>query len=121
MQSLETNNTIELTDQSNLADVQPGWTSKTNSLSKYEIVLCHVSGSAWRVAYTPRKTRVGIVNAVRNCWNEIESKAGRQTWRYAKSSADGLFSGGWTIRFSGRTEREAKSSMSHLRWVGGLK
>jgi len=88
--------------------------------SLYEIALVNdQTGERLLVCYAARKTRAGLADAVRNRWDRIERITGVAGWHYAKRAEDGVYEGPWRIRFTGRTEIEAKRS-GELPWIGDL-
>jgi hypothetical protein len=61
------------------------------------------------VAYSQRKGRRDIFKAVTadHRVGPIMARTGADRIEFAKRAADGAMMGGWTIRFTGRTERDA--------------
>lgn len=85
----------------------------------YEVTMAHPDGRRLLVAYTPRKSRTGLWNAV--VQNDarrgvIIALAGTAEAVFARKASDGLALGEWTIKFSGRTEREAyiEGELTHV-------
>lgn len=76
--------------------------------TRYELTISHPDGRRYLVAYTPRKNRAGIFDAIseatRGPW--LVAKTGDQDIHFAKRVADGATMGEWTINFTGRTQRD---------------
>lgn len=89
--------------------------------SRYEIVLIAPSGETHLVRYTPRRTFQGLYNCVRDAWMRIQIVTGvSEPWTIRdtfggkqRNAATSLISQGWTVRFSGRTQREAICTTEH--------
>lgn len=80
--------------------------------TRYELMVEHTSGHRVLVCYTPRRTLSGLLAAGRERFADLERVTGVKAWDAAGKAAEGLVSqnGAWTLRFSGRTQREAHAS-----------
>jgi hypothetical protein len=80
--------------------------------TRYEIVLTN-GAQAYRIAYTMRRSRHGLIVASRAAFDEIKAISGSANgWvTLGKKAADpiGITDTAWSIRWSGRTQREAIS------------
>jgi len=80
-----------------------------NFATRYEAVLTLPDGRKWLVAYCGRKSRAGLLAAVRERGKAIlarlpaEAADGDLLWKGGRF----VFTGGTTIAWSGRTQRDA--------------
>lgn len=77
--------------------------------TRYEIELRHTDGRAYLVLYTARRTFAGMIGAVRERWDDVAALTGVDSWDAGgkRNATEGrVTSGEWSIRFSGRTQRE---------------
>ena len=94
-----------------------------NRPTKYELVATNGVRRVL-VCYAHRTGRRGLWDAI--CSSESRCKAvialtGEENISFAKRAADGAVMGGWTIRFSGRTQRDAIMTNSELPYVEDYK
>lgn len=77
--------------------------------TRYELALEHEDGRRYLVCYTPRKSRHGLADAVRDDarWRAILGITGVTRWHLAPKASDGVLADGWRIHFTGRTKLEA--------------
>lgn len=82
----------------------------------YEMVAEHADGRRLLAGYT-RETRPGMLAMLRKNWDMWCKLTGKQagTWEAHKM----IRFGAWTIRFSGRTQRQAIIE-GELPWVGDV-
>lgn len=74
--------------------------------SRYEVVM-DLDGRRYRIGYTGRKSKRGMVAVICNCGVDLAARlAGIDTEYRFGAGAVATLSGGWTVTF-GRTEREA--------------
>jgi len=88
-------------------------TALQNYGTKYELVLTDGTES-FRIAYAARNNRSGLISAVRNRAEDIRLFVGvvEPTVTFGKRASDPVKVDGtpWSIRWSGRTQREAITS-----------
>ena len=85
-------------------------------LTRYEITARHPDGRTYLVGYTPRKSRPGLLVAMRKFGAEIIDKLAvaeddEITWATAPTPR--AFTGDWIIAFTGRTQRDARMEGEH--------
>jgi hypothetical protein len=89
----------------------------------YEVVLEMPTGERFRVGYTPRRSRLGLLAAMRNRGRELLVAVGAPEDATVKPIAGPAFQfeNGATVRFSGRTARDAilGGELPRLPKVGG--
>ncbi len=89
-----------------------------NYPTRYEIVLSNGS-SSYLVAYTSRKSRHGLMHCVREhgpAILRITNLSESAVFRFNGPIAE-LGENNWTVRFSGRTQRDALCTRSSLTFV----
>jgi hypothetical protein len=80
--------------------------SLRNYATRYELVLTNLdSGEKRRLCYTSKKNRTGLFVAVRKNGTELVAFCGAEDFKLT-GKAEALI-GRWSLRFSGRTQREA--------------
>ena len=87
-----------------------------NLYTRYEVVLARQTGEKVLVGYTGRKSRKGLLNALRRHPDAVIELVGGEN--VATFTKEGLsFSSGWTAKFSGRTERDAilQGEIEHIK------
>lgn len=83
-----------------------------NYHTRYEVIA--VKGDDTRlVLYTDQHSRNGIVNAWRQRIDAVEALVGTDVARLGHRAADGIHTGGWQIKFSGRTQRQSIQEGEH--------
>ena len=90
-----------------------------NRGTSYEITISD-GEQTYRVAYTPRHSRDGLLRAIRSTGKEIVTALGMPDTALVhagKRAEDGFTLEDWQIRFSGRTQRDAISN-GELQWIG---
>lgn len=89
------------------------------STTRYEITVTHDDGRSFLVAYAARRSRSGLASAVRDDarWDALVRITGVTGWEYAKRAVDGIYGDGWTIRFTGRTQRDAQTLDRELPFI----
>lgn len=85
---------------------------KPNAPTLYELAAIHPDGRRMLIAYTSRKGRRNLWGAITNDVrrDELVKFFGTTAFRFGKRVADGATWGGWAIRWTGRTQREAVQS-----------
>jgi hypothetical protein len=81
-----------------------------NYRTRYEVTAKHPDGREILIGYTSRKGRQGLcelVSARTERATAIVYLCKADTYHTAKRAADGMTCGQWTIRFTGRTQRDA--------------
>ena len=89
-----------------------------NRSTAYELRLTNLdSGEQRRLCYSHRNNRSGLIDAIRRNGPELVAFCGSERFTMeGKGSAPVAMLGRWRIAFSGRTQREAISTGSELRW-----
>jgi hypothetical protein len=79
-----------------------------NRYTNYEVAIIHPNGVRCLVAYTS-KTRDALIRALRDDRRAsyLVRFAGSENFHIAKPASAGVTLGEWSIRFTGRTERQA--------------
>lgn len=81
-----------------------------NYHTRYELIASNGTQTVL-LAYTSRKSRQGLVSAIRqdSRRSDVAKLIGGENtiFHVGKCAADGFTAGAWTIRFSGRTQRDA--------------
>lgn len=75
-----------------------------NRATRYELVL-ERGAERFRLCYTSRKNRRGMIDAIFRNGKELGAFSGSQDVRFGHGATAQL--GDWAVRFSGRTQREA--------------
>jgi hypothetical protein len=88
------------------SDLQRKLASLQNRATRYELVASHPDGRRFLVAYCGRKNRQGLFSAVAGRAAAMTALTGDESIHFGKRAADGGTMGEWTIRFSGRTQRD---------------
>jgi hypothetical protein len=90
-----------------------------NRATLYELAISR-GAESYLVAYCQRKSRDGIFKAVSKDGRreKLVALTGDQEIHFADRSADGATMGAWSIRFTGRTEREAITEGAELPYIG---
>ena len=78
-----------------------------NYPTRYEVVASHNDGRRLLMGYTKRKSRDGIASLVASKGPENMQRMGLLSERMFNAPAGALMVEGWTIGFTGRTQREA--------------
>lgn len=94
----------------------------TTDPTRYEIIMLDLAtGEKILVAYTPRKSRDGLIAAMRDRRGAINAFTGPLDWWKADQAKAGVLIGDyktkkirWNVKFSGRTQREAVDSCTNL-------
>lgn len=76
-----------------------------NYSTRYELLAIHRDYKVL-LCYTSRRTRAGVVDAIRNRGAELVALTGSENFTFGKNATDGVRLGEWTIKFTGRTQRE---------------
>jgi len=89
-----------------------------NRSTAYELALTNLdSGEKRRLCYAVRNNRSGLIAAIRRNGPELVVFCGSERFQLeGKGAAPVALLGRWRIAFSGRTQREAISTGSELRW-----
>lgn len=86
---------------------------RRNRLTRYEVVLVDPDGEKYRLGYTPQPSRRGLLRQARCYGDRVVRVAGLTVnlpfaWRgKGRLGFVADLGNGWTIRFTGRTERDA--------------
>lgn len=92
--------------------------------TRYEIAAAHRDGRHFLIGYTPRRSLPGLLAAMRNAGAAIIDALAigeaDMIDLFTRPSIHATVSNGWTVRFSGRTQREAET-LGELPWVGDAK
>lgn len=95
-----------------------------NRQTAYELTITHPDGRKFLVCYSCRQGREAIFDAVSNEDRvaAIVKLTGDGDIHFAPRAADGATMGDWSIRFSGRTQRECilGSGGPELEYIGNL-
>lgn len=77
--------------------------------TRYELAAVHPDGRKILIAYTRQKSRNGIWNAVTedHRMQKIIALVGAADCEFLKPATAGLQMSEWTIKFTGRTQRDA--------------
>lgn len=78
-----------------------------NYRTRYELIATNADGRKVLVRYTSRVGRRGLYDALTQDAEQICQFFGTDSIHFGKRAADGATMGEWTIKFSGRTQREA--------------
>lgn len=78
-----------------------------NYRTRYELAASHPDGRKVLIRYTARKGRRGLLDALTMDAARVCKVLGSDDIHWAKRAADGGTMGDWTVKFSGRTQREA--------------
>lgn len=89
-----------------------------NRRTAYELVISN-GAITYLLCYAEARTRKGIFLAVNHRCEKLVPLTGVSHIDFAKRVADGAMMGTWSIRFSGRTQREAYIG-GELTYVGSL-
>jgi hypothetical protein len=89
----------------NLAKVK--LTRLQNRATLYELAAIHPDGRRILIAYCGRRSRHGLLDACRGHAAALVALTGDKTIGFAPRAAGGATMGDWSIRFTGRTERDA--------------
>ncbi len=89
-----------------------------NLPTRYELALTNLdSGDKRRLSYCARNNRSGLIAAIRSNGPELVAFCGSERFTLeGKGGSPLAMLGRWRIAFTGRTQREAISSASELRW-----
>lgn len=92
--------------------------------TRYELVASRGTGpdrESYLIAYTSRNNRRGLWAAITdsNRVDKLVKLTGSKSIDFGKRAADGGTMGDWTIRFSGRTQRECYLE-GELPYIGDL-
>ena len=95
-----------------------------NYSTRYELVASRGTGpdrESYLIAYTSRNNRQGLWAAVtqESRVHKLIALTGDKEIHFAKRAGDGATMGEWTIRFSGRTQRECYIE-GELPYIGDL-
>ncbi len=89
-----------------------------NFATRYELVAAN--GSTQVLAgYTAQKSRNSIFKMIRQQGEAWQAFAKSDSFAFGKKASDGATLGAWTIRFSGRTQRDAYIG-GELPWFADL-
>ncbi len=77
-----------------------------NRITRYEVALSRGTDS-YLVAYTPRKSRAGLLDALRSRAERIVEITGSETFGIQDARTLTL-DDGWVVRFTGRTQIDAQ-------------
>lgn len=75
--------------------------------TRYELVASHPDGRKVLVGYTPRRGRSGLFDMLAKNGEAWVKFSGAENITFGKRVSDGAVSGEWSIKFSGRTQRDA--------------
>ena len=78
-----------------------------NRASFYELAAIHPDGRCILIAYCGRRSRHGLLDACHRRGPEIIALTGHAEMTFGTRGADGVTLGPWSIRFTGRTKRDA--------------
>ena len=90
-------------------------------ITRYEITAIHPDGRAFLIAYTPRLTRPGLINAIWIRSADVVARLGvAADVRLDVHLRPRIHAtmDGWTIGFTGRTQHEAKMA-GELPFIAG--
>jgi hypothetical protein len=87
-------------------DLQQKLARLKNYATRYELAMMR-GGDRLLVCYSSRRGRQGIFEAVRSRVSAMTWRTGTDQIHFAQRAEDGATMGEWTIRFTGRTQREA--------------
>jgi TnpA family transposase len=77
-----------------------------NYATRYELAMTRGSES-YLVTYATSRSRGTIFKAVARFGPKVVALTGDEELHFARKSADGATTGEWTIRYTGRTQRDA--------------
>lgn len=77
-----------------------------NYSTRYEIAV-KKNGLEFLLAYSPQRSRRGIETAIRNRAEAFIKVTGATEFNFGKKAQDGATANGWTVNWTGRTQREA--------------
>lgn len=82
-----------------------------NDPTLYEIAAIHPDGRRVLVVYTARRSRSGLLKACRESEQAqaIVALCQCETWSAWPKAEQGMKCGEWSIRFTGRTRKDAKA------------
>src|SRR3990167_3909294 len=75
----------------------------------YELAVWHADGRKYLIAYTNRRVRDALFNAVCNRAEHMRRITGEASITFAKRAQDGATMGEWKVNWTGRTQRDACS------------
>jgi len=78
-----------------------------NYRTRYELIASHPDGRKLLIRYTARQGRRGLLDALTMDAARVCQVLGADDIHWGKRAADGGHMGEWTVKFSGRTQREA--------------
>ena len=86
--------------------------------TRYEITASHPGGSCFLVAYTPRLSRHGLLAAMRGRGDAIVARClsatpDDDTITWSTKPRPNATMNGWTIGFTGRTQRDCRTNGEH--------
>lgn len=84
--------------------------------TRYEVTARHPDGRTFLVAYTPRLSRPGLLNAMRGCAVAMIAKlpiGAADIVNWATRPRVHAMIGEWTVGFTGRTQLQAKQEGEH--------
>tara|TARA_R110000803_G_scaffold32357_6_gene71396 strand:- start:3532 stop:4134 length:603 start_codon:yes stop_codon:yes gene_type:complete len=79
----------------------------TNRATRYEALLCHPEHRSLLVGYSARKSFPGLVGLLRIHADTVCSLFTDPGLSFTKEGQDIVLCGGWSVKFSGRTQRTA--------------
>ena len=93
-----------------------------NRRTMYELAAIHTDGRRVLIAYSDGKGRRDVWNCCHNRATAVVALTGSEIFDFGKRAADGAVIGEWSIRFTGRTEREAimEGELAYVRDVTGV-
>lgn len=89
--------------------------------TRYEILAEHPDGRKYLIGYTPRLSRVGLLNAMRARGDDLVAKlpiGENDVMRFETKPRVHCTTSGWRIGFTGRTQRDARS-MGEVQFIAG--
>lgn len=90
-----------------------------NRPTRYELAATHADGRKVLIAYSPRRNRQGLLAAARERGELLVKLAGTDSITFAKLAAGGATMGAWSIKYTGRTQREAYTE-GELPYIGDV-
>ena len=83
-------------------------TARTRGVTLFEIIAVGPAGEKLLVSYTNHKSRSNLIRIIRFHGEHAVKVFGSEAFDIIKGG--GITIGAWTVRFSGRTELDAKTS-----------
>jgi hypothetical protein len=91
--------------------------------TRYEITAVELANpeNCYLIGYSPRRSKIGLLNAMRKFGDQIVEKTGltdddEMVWSGGLRSSVVVV--GWKFAFTGRTQKEAQSG-NEIKWIAG--